>query len=54
MVLVEVVQGVKARLLLLTGLQRVPGLEVWVLHVCDPAGPARRWDGGKRRRRRKI
>ena len=50
MVLVEVVQWVKARLLLLTGLQRVVGLEVWVLHVCDPAGPEKRGEGVTKRR----
>lgn len=39
MVLVEIVERVEARLLLLVRLERVAGLKVGVLHDGDPAGP---------------
>lgn len=36
---VEVAERVQSRLLLLLRLQWVAGLEVWVLHDCNPTGP---------------
>lgn len=45
MVLVQVVQQVETRLLLLVGLERVAGLQIGVLH--DPAGPGEEEGKGK-------
>lgn len=42
-VLVEVIEWVDARLLLLVRLERVAGLEIGVLHGRDPAGPGGKW-----------
>lgn len=42
-VLVEVIERVEARLLLLVRLERVAGLEIGVLHGRDPAGPGGKW-----------
>lgn len=42
-VLVEVIERVDARLLLLVRLERVAGLEIGVLHGRDPAGPGGKW-----------
>lgn len=38
-ILVETVEWVKTRLLLIVSLERVTGLKIGVLHDCDPAGP---------------
>lgn len=51
-VLVEIMERVEARLLLLVCLERVAGLEIGVLHDRDPAGPEES-KGDQRRQKKK-
>lgn len=53
-VLVEVVERVEARLLLLVRLERVAGLEVGLLHGRDPAGPGGTAEPSRRKHKKRA